>query len=30
MISTSLHFPEKINYNNNEYEDINNYDPSSI
>ena len=25
MISTSLHFPEKINDNNNEYEDIKNF-----
>ena len=25
MISTPLHFPEKINDNNNEYEDIKNF-----
>lgn len=27
MISTSLHFPEKINDNNNEYDEIKNFDP---
>ena len=28
MISTSLHFPEKINDNNNEYDDIKNFNPN--